>query len=263
MRVIVVDNASQDGTVEMVAAEHPEVEVIANEENVGFAAATNAGLRSGSASLVLALNPDTRVTGGSLDRMLSVMEAHPEVAVAGCRLETEDGSFDHASRRSFPTPLSALGHFTRVGRSDRAPRALSDYRATEVDSGPVDAVNGAFMLIRREPLERLGGFDEGYWMYMEDLDLCFRLAEAGWSTWYEPGATVVHAKGGTTPGGRSPRLQWAFHRGMHRFYKLHYAAARPWPVNAAVYAGIYAKLALAVVAGAPRRALARLRGGGG
>ena len=96
--------------------------------------------------------------------------------MAGPRLELEDGSFDHASRRSFPTPLSALGHFTGLGRREGASGALADYRAPAVESGPVDAINGAFMLIRRAALEQVGAFDERYWMYMEDLDLCYRFA---------------------------------------------------------------------------------------
>ena len=88
----------------------------------------------------------------------------------------EDGSFDHAAKRSFPTPLSALGHFTGLGRRPARPRALAPTGAPEVERGPVDAVNGAFMLMRRAALEQVGLFDEGYWMYMEDLDLCYRLA---------------------------------------------------------------------------------------
>jgi GT2 family glycosyltransferase len=259
MQVVVVDNASGDGSAEMVAAEYPNVELHASERNLGFAAATNLGIRSQSAPYVLALNPDTRLTEGALETILAVMDAHPEVAVAGCKLVLEDGSFDHAARRSFPTPLSALGHFSGLGRRRGAPASLTAYRAPEVDSGPVDAVNGAFMLIRRDAFDQVGGFDEGYWMYMEDLDLCYRLSEAGWITWYEPGATVIHVKGGTTGGRRSPRLNWAFHKGMYRFYRRHYAPRRSWAVNAAVYVGIALKLAAALVASAARRALGGLR----
>jgi N-acetylglucosaminyl-diphospho-decaprenol L-rhamnosyltransferase len=258
MRVIVVDNASGDGTVEMLAAHYPEVTLDAASENLGFAAATNRGLRFGAAPYALALNPDTRVTEGALERMLELMDSHPEVAISGCRLERQDGTPDHAAKRSFPTPLSALGHFSGLGRGRRAPRALTGYTAPEVESGPVDAVNGAFMLIRRRALEQVGGFDEGYWMYMEDLDLCYRLAEAGWTTWYEPRVTVTHLKAGTSGPRRSPRLNWAFHRGMYRFYHQHYAPSRPRALNAVVYAGIAVKLALALARSAAGRALESL-----
>ena len=238
LATVVVDNASGDGTVEMIRAEFPEVTLVANDRNTGFAAASNRGIRLGSAPYVLALNPDTRVPPGALDRLVEVIEAHPRVGVCGCRLEREDGSFDHAARRSFPTVLGALGHFTGAGRGKRAPSALAQYRAPDVDSGEVDAVNGAFMLMRRAALDEVGLFDEGYWMYMEDLDLCFRLGEAGWVTWYEPSVTVTHVKGGTTGGRRDVRLTYAFHRGMLRFYRNHYAPHRSVLVNGVVYAGI-------------------------
>jgi N-acetylglucosaminyl-diphospho-decaprenol L-rhamnosyltransferase len=259
MSVIVVDNASGDGTTEMVSSEYPEVELVASPTNLGFAAATNLGATRGEAPYLLALNPDTAVTDGALDAVLEAMEEHPDVAVAGPRLLRPDGSLDHASKRSFPTPLSALGHFTGVGRRAGASGKLAAYRAPDVDSGRVDAVNGAFMLMRRSAFEQVGGFDEGYWMYMEDLDLSYTLAQAGWGTWYEPGATVMHVKGGTTGGERSVRLNWAFHRGMYRFYRKHYAPSRSWALNGVVYVGIAVKLATAVVHSLLRRSRARLR----
>jgi GT2 family glycosyltransferase len=259
LRVFVVDNASGDGTVEMVTAGYPEVELRPSGTNLGFAAATNLGIRAGQAPYVLALNPDTRVTEGALEAVAAVLDDRAEVGVVGPSLLREDGSPDHAARRSFPTPLSALGHFTGVGRRPGAPGALTAYRAPEVESGPVDAVNGAFMLIRRAALEQVGGFDEAYWMYMEDLDLSYRLAEAGWVTWYEPAATVLHVKGASAGPHRSLRLNLAFHGGMRRFYHDHYAPKRSPFVNVAVYAAIGLKLAIAVVRSAAARALGALR----
>jgi hypothetical protein len=256
--VVVVDNASGDGTAELVAREFPDVDLVASETNLGFAAATNLGARRGSAPYLLALNPDTAVGPGALDRVLSVLDSHAEVAVVGPRLLRPDGSFDHAARRSFPTPLSALGHFTGVGRRARSGR-LAAYRAPEVESGPVDAVNGAFMLMRRSAFEAAGGFDEGYWMYMEDLDLSYRLGRQGWLSWYEPSATVGHVKGGSVGGPRPLRLNWHFHRGMGRFYRRHYAAGRSPAMNALVYAGIAAKLVASAAQSLLRRSLARLR----
>ena len=123
LRVIVVDNDSGDGTPEMVAAEFPLVELVEAGANIGFAAATNLAAQRGSAPFLLALNPDTQVTEGALDTILATLEEHPEVAVIGPRLLRPDGSFDHASKRSFPTPLSALGHFTGLGRRPGRPPA--------------------------------------------------------------------------------------------------------------------------------------------
>jgi N-acetylglucosaminyl-diphospho-decaprenol L-rhamnosyltransferase len=254
IRVHVVDNASEDGTAEMVAREFPDVELTVSSENVGFAAANNLAIRAGSAPYVLALNPDTRVIAGSLERMCALMDAHPEIGISGPRLELEDGSFDHASRRGFPTPLSALGHFTGIGRGERAAGALAGYRAPGVDAGPVDAVNGAFMLMRRAALDQVGLFDEGYWMYMEDLDLCYRFAKAGWVTWFEPSVTVIHVKAGTSGRDRSWTLNRAFHRGMYRFYRTHYAPHRGPVENAVVEAGIAAKLLVSAARSGLRRA---------
>jgi GT2 family glycosyltransferase len=251
INVHVVDNASRDGTAEMVAREFPEFQLTASERNLGFGAANNVAIRAGSAPYVLCLNPDTRITEGALDQMMEVMDRRM-VGICGPRLELEDGSFDHAAKRSFPTPLSALGHFTGVGRR-RGSGALAAYRAPEVDAGPVDAVNGACMLIRRTALDDVGAFDEDYWMYMEDLDLCYQFDKGGWVTWYEPSATVIHLKAGTTGAIRSPRLNYAFHYGMFRFYRKHYAAQRAKVVNALVYAGIAVKLLISMARNAARR----------
>jgi N-acetylglucosaminyl-diphospho-decaprenol L-rhamnosyltransferase len=245
-RIVVVDNASGDGTVDMLQDDFPEVEAIANGHNAGFAAANNVAIRRGTAPYVLVLNPDTRLTE-PLEPLLELMEERPEVGICGCRLVREDGTFDHAARRGFPTPMGALAHFTGIGRRRWAPRALAQYRAPEVEEGQVDAVNGAFMLMSRAALDEVGLFDEGYWMYMEDLDLCYRFARAGWVTWYEPTVEVVHRKHGTSGELRSPLLLYHFHRGMHRFYRKHHAGRRP-PFDALVYAGIAAKLGLALAA---------------
>jgi GT2 family glycosyltransferase len=251
MNVRVVDNASDDGTAAMVRSEFPQVGLIVAPRNIGFAAASNLVMRGGTTPYVLCLNPDTRVTPGALDRLLDLMEEHPEVGISGCRLETLDGTFDYAAKRSFPTPLSALGHFSRVGRRLES-GVLAAYRAPEIESGPVDAINGAFMLFRRSALEQVGLFDEGYWMYMEDLDLCYRFAQAGWVTWYEPSATVIHVKAGSSGPVRSPKLNYAFHYGMFRFYRTHYAAQRSSLMNGAVYIGIAAKLAISLARNALR-----------
>jgi GT2 family glycosyltransferase len=260
--VRVIDNASGDGTAEMVEREFPDVELTVNAENAGFGAATNIGLRAGDSAYALVLNPDTEVTAGALDRLLEVMEARPELGICGPRLEQPDGSFDHAAKRSFPTPLGALAHFTGVGRREHAGSVLSQYRAPDLgedEAGRVDAVNGAFMLIRRTALEEVGMFDERYWMYMEDLDLSYRFAQAGWGTWYEPSATVAHVKSGTAGEIRSPRLTYAFHYGMYRFYRKHYAPQRNVLVNAAIYAGIAVKLGLSLVRSGVASGVSRLR----
>jgi N-acetylglucosaminyl-diphospho-decaprenol L-rhamnosyltransferase len=255
MRVFVVDNASNDGTDDLVRLEFPAVDMEISTRNLGFSAANNRAIRRGSGAYVLALNPDTCMTEGALDALVALMERHPEVGICGCRLVQENGEFDHASRRAFPTIVGALGHFSGLGR--RTERGgLAQYRAPNVEGGPVDAVNGAFMLMRRSALEEVGLFDEGFWMYMEDLDLCYRFRQAGWTTWYEPSVSVMHVKAGTSGKLRQPRLNYAFHYGMFRFYRKHYAADANPAVNVSVYAGIALKLALSIVSTESRRVLA-------
>jgi N-acetylglucosaminyl-diphospho-decaprenol L-rhamnosyltransferase len=261
-RIFVVDNGSTDGTLEMVREQFPEVELHAAAANLGFSRANNSAIVRGTGKYVLVLNPDTRISEGALDTLVSLMESHPEIGICGCRLELEDGSFDHAAKRSFPTPLGALAHFTGVGRRLGAPARLAQYRAPGVEAGPVDAVNGAFMLIRRSALHEVGLFDEGYWMYMEDLDLCYRFAHAGWVVWYEPSVTVVHIKAGSSGAHRIPKLNYAFHYGMFRFYRKHYAKNHSRVVNTLIYGGIAVKLAVSVVhSAASRRLVPHLRRG--
>jgi hypothetical protein len=241
--VTVVDNGRDPHTRAAVESIAPSATVVSPRANLGFTRAANIGIRRGRSEYVLLLNPDTEVFAGTLDRLAAVLDARPEVAVVGPRLVRPDGSFDHAARRSFPTIVGAIGHFLGIaGLVQRGP--LAQYRAPHIESGPVEAINGAFMLTRRSALESIGLLDKSYWMYMEDLDLLFRLKEAGWVTWYEPAALALHVKRGTTAGLRSPRLVWAFHYGMLRFYRTHYAPSRNPAVNGLVYAGIGARAAV-------------------
>jgi N-acetylglucosaminyl-diphospho-decaprenol L-rhamnosyltransferase len=247
--VHVADNASGDGTAEMVREQFPWVDLLEVGWNSGFSVANNLVLARTSSPLVLLLNPDTAATEGALERCVQSITEHPEVGMLGCRLVLPDGSFDHAAKRSFPTPLGALSHFAGLARSTRV-GVLSQYRANEVgehERGEVDAVNGAFMLVRRAALEQVGPLDEAYWLYMEDLDWCFRFHRAGWRVWYEGGATFVHVKGGLSKlGGHRPlRANVAFHRGMGRFYRKFYAGPRPL-LDGAVYLAIGAKLFVSV-----------------
>jgi GT2 family glycosyltransferase len=252
-RIYVVDNGSSDGTIEMVRSDFPEVELDVAHANVGFSKANNRAIRRGTGAFVLVLNPDTRFIESTLDPLIKLMQEHPEIGMCGCRLEREDGTFDHAAKRGFPTPLGALAHFSGVGRRGNAPARLAQYRAPLVTSGPVDAVNGAFMLMRRAALDTAGLFDEGYWMYMEDLDLCYRFKQAGWTVWFEPRITVVHVKAGSTGGFRGVRLNYAFHYGMYRFYRKHYARQNNHLLNGLVYTGLVGKLAVSLIRNELRR----------
>lgn len=248
MRVTVVDSGSPDGTPDMVAREFPAVR-LRREANIGFSAANNLVLREVEAEAVLLLNPDTEVYAGTLDAALARLRSDAEIGMVGVKLVTESGELDHACKRSFPSPASALGHFTGLGGSQ--------YRATHLgddEPGEVDAVNGAFMLCRAAAVQDVGLLDEGYWLYMEDLDWCHRFWDAGWKVFYEPAGVALHVKGGSSASRRAPKQEIAFHRGMGRFYRR-FDAPRSNPLlNAAVYAGIGAKLATSLAISAYKRA---------
>jgi GT2 family glycosyltransferase len=237
MLVTVVDSGSPDGTPDMVEDEFPQVRLL-RRGNVGFSAANNLVLRETHAEAVLLLNPDTEVYAGTLDAAMARLRSQERIGMVGVKLVTESGELDHACKRSFPTPLSALAHFTGVGGSQYRAAHLGDD-----EPGEVDAVNGAFMLCRSEAVSEVGLLDEGYWLYMEDLDWCHRFWDAGWKVFYEAAGVALHVKGGSSPRRRAPRQEVAFHRGMGRFYRR-FDARRHNPVlNAAIYAGIGAKLA--------------------
>jgi N-acetylglucosaminyl-diphospho-decaprenol L-rhamnosyltransferase len=274
MRVTVVDSGSPNETPDMVEEEFPAVR-LARRGNVGFSAANNLVLRQSQAEAVLLLNPDTEVYEGTLDAALARLRSEERIGMVGVKLVTVSGELDHACKRSFPTPLSALAHFTGIGRRgapgelhqisgllgrkfDAVRSTVGQYRATHLgddEPGEVDAINGAFMLCRSEAVREVGLLDEGYWLYMEDLDWCHRFWDAGWKVFYEPGGVALHVKGGSSPSRRAPRQEIAFHRGMGRFYRRFDAPRHNRLLNAAVYAGIGAKLAtsLALTARAGRR----------
>jgi N-acetylglucosaminyl-diphospho-decaprenol L-rhamnosyltransferase len=255
MRVTVVDSGSPDGAPDMVAREFPEVRLL-RRGNIGFSAANNLVLRESEAAAVLLLNPDTEVYAGTLDAALMRLRSQPRIGMVGVKLVLESGELDHAAKRSFPTPLSALAHFTGIGRGESAAGALSQYRATQLgedEAGEVDAVNGAFMLCRREAIADVGLLDEGYWLYMEDLDWCHRFWDAGWKVFYDPAGVALHVKGASSGGRRRPKQEIAFHRGMARFYRRFDAAEHNPLLNLAVYAGVGAKLVISLLITAMRR----------
>jgi GT2 family glycosyltransferase len=254
MRVTVVDSGSPDSTPDMVEREFPDVRLI-RRGNIGFSAANNLALRESAARAILLLNPDTEIHAGALDAALARLWSSERIGMVGVKLVTESGELDHACKRSFPTPLGALAHFTGIGRKDGASGTLSQYRATELgedEPGEVDAVNGAFMLCRAEAVREVGLLDEGYWLYMEDLDWCHRFWDANWQVFYEPAGVALHVKGGSSGDRRAPRQEIAFHRGMARFYRRFDAPRHNFLLNVAVYAGIAAKLAVSLAITAVR-----------
>ena len=259
MRVHVVDNASTDGTEE-VARNSPLVHDYRRlPGNFGFSVANNVALRRLTGDLALLLNPDTELRPGVLDHMVKLMEDEPSIGAAGCRLVDRENRPDHNAKRGFPTPSAAVAHFADPVWRRLTGRA-SSYRNEDVPEhaeADVDAVSGAFMLVRRQVLDDVGLLDEGYWMYGEDLDWCYRIKRAGWRVVYDGRVTTLHVKGGASGQHRRLRQNLAFHRSMGRFYRKH-EGGQSW-LDPLVYGGILGKFALSVALSAAARVSVRAR----
>lgn len=254
--VYVVDNASPDGTADMVARDFPWVRLTRRESNDGFAVANNVALRSLENRYSLLLNPDAEVGSGTIAHLVDVMESCQHIGVIGCRLVMDDGRLDHAAKRMIPTPWDAVRYFTLRPFG----KAVSNYVAPEIgefDVANVDAVNGAFMLVRNEAMQQVGYLDESYWMYGEDLDWCTRFREQGWRVVYDGRVSAGHSKGGSA-GVRSTKLNYAFHRSMQIYFFRHIGGPRT--VRGIIASGgIWIHFVLAVVVSSVRRHARRLR----
>lgn len=215
--VVVVDNASRDGSADRLEAALPAVRLIRNTDNRGFAAAANQGIQATATPFVFLLNPDAEVLAGTMAGLVKVGEEHPRAAAIGVLVRDPDGSVYPSARRA-PGLVVGLGHafvglFSRDNRFTRAYTMAGWDRTTE---RRVDWVSGSAMLLRRRALDAVLGLDAGYFMYVEDLDLCTRLARAGWQIVFSPEVEVVHVGGVST--GRSRRMFHEHGRSAYRYF---------------------------------------------
>lgn len=223
VEIVVVDNASSDGSAEMVRAEFPHVRLVANHENRGFTAASNQGLAQAEGRYLLLLNPDTEVVGDALATMIDHMDGHPEVGVLGPQLRYPDGS-RQSSRRRFPTFSTAIVESTVVQEWWTDNRFLRRYYMADTPDDqvqPVDWLVGACLLVRRQAYEQVGGLDEGFFMYSEELDWCRRIKAAGWGVVYLPTATVIHYEGKSSEQVVAAR-HIHFQSSKVRYFRKHY-----------------------------------------
>jgi GT2 family glycosyltransferase len=246
--VLVVDNASNDGSAEMVAEHYRWATLIRSPRNGGFAYGNNQALERSAGTAVLLLNPDTILPAGGIAQLLDTLRAHPEAGIIGPKLLKPDGRMHLACRRSFPTPSIAFYRLSGLSRLfPRSPR-FGRYNLTFVDPDQaieVDSVCGACMLVRRTVLERVGLLDERFFMYGEDLDWCLRTRQAGWSVRYEPGVVVQHQHGAASRQ-RALRTTYHFFKAMDLFYRKHYVDRYHPVVTGMVRTAIYGALAVAM-----------------
>jgi N-acetylglucosaminyl-diphospho-decaprenol L-rhamnosyltransferase len=224
--VIVVDNASTDGSPAMLRQRFPQVHLIENRENVGFARANNQAIERCEGDYVLLLNSDALLLANAAQAMLNLAEAKPRAGIVGAHLLNADSSFQ-ASYTPFPNLWQEFLILSGLGRILYG--CWYPSRGPEEDKGPqiVDYVEGACMLVRREAFEDVGGLDEGYFMYAEEVDWCYALREKGWQVWYQPTAKVIHLGGGSSRNRRTQR-EADLYRSRVRFFRKHYGDKAAW-----------------------------------
>lgn len=244
--IYVVDNHSRDGSVEYLKERFPYINIIASNHNLGFARANNIAIRQSKGRYVLLLNPDTFVSEDSIRNALDFMDGHPNAGGAGVRMYNSDGTLAMESRRGLPTPMTSFykmcGLCARFPKSHRFGRYYMSYLGWD-NPERIDVVSGAFCLLRREALDKIGLLDEDFFMYGEDIDLSFRLLKGGFENWYLP-QSILHYKGESTHK-TSFNYVHVFYRAMLIFFRKHYGHLGFWitmPIKFAIYISAFVAL---------------------
>ena len=223
--IFVVDNASVDGSADMVAEEFPQVKLICNEANVGFAAGNNVALRQVTGEYVLLINTDTIVRRDALRTMVEFLDAHPEAGACGCKILDPDGTLQLDSRRGFPTPLAAFCKMSGLSRFFPKHPLIAHYHMTYLDpeqTAEVEVLSGSCMMVRKAAMDQVGLLDEDYFMYGEDIDWCYRFYQAGWKSYYVPTTSIIHFRG-ESGRGVPLRILYRKSRAMSIFVNKHMA----------------------------------------
>ncbi len=225
LQIFVVDNASSDGSVGYLKKRFPHVHYILNDVNVGFGRANNQAISKAGGRYTLLINPDTIVRQDTLEVMYRHMENRPDTAAAGCKMLNPDGTFAPESRRSVPTPMTAFYKMLGLPRIFPNSRRFSAYYLGGEDQNreaSIPVLSGAFMFFRTDILKNVGGFDEQFFMYGEDIDLCYRIQKQGWNIDYQPATSIIHYKGEST---KKENLDYVvtFNKAMYQFFNKHYS----------------------------------------
>jgi GT2 family glycosyltransferase len=222
VEIIVVDSASSDNSVAMLRERYPQVQLLAQSENVGFTRGNNIGLRAARGRHLLLLNPDTAIIGDALQHMVAFLDAHPNVGIVGPYTHNTDGSYQ-STRRRFPTFATAI--FESTWLQAFAPRTLLDHfyvnDLPQNANAEVDWVQGSALLARREVYEEIGGLDEGYVMFSEEMDWCKRARDAGWRVFFLAGAHITH-HGGQSTSQVEARKHIHFQESKLRYFRIHH-----------------------------------------
>lgn len=239
--VLVVDNSSTDNTADMVRNKYPGVTLIENPRNLGYTRANNQGLAAARGRYVLFLNPDTILPHDALSLSMAFLRDHPDAGLLSLKLVNSDGTFQAACRRGFPTPMTAFYRMIGLSRLFPGSRRFGRYNLTYLDpnaTAEVDAVCGAYMMARGDLLRKLGGFDETFFMYGEDIDLCWRVRREGYRVFYHPAAEVIHFKGESS---RKNRIESAIHfyNSMFIFSRKYFSERMSFLPRSLLFIGIF------------------------
>ncbi|MCO5231868.1 MAG: glycosyltransferase family 2 protein [Chitinophagales bacterium] len=221
--VFVVDNASSDGSIEMIAQHFPQVELIASTENLGFSKGNNLAIRKSNATYILLLNPDTIVREDTFQQVVDFMDKHADAGALGVKMFDGQGIFLPESKRGFPTPKVAFFKMSGLSRIFPKSKIFNQYHLGYLDKDEVhevDVLSGAFMLLRKSVLDKVGLLDEDYFMYGEDIDLSYRIQKAGYKNYYYPHAPIIHFKGESTKKGSLNYVK-IFYKAMIIFAQKH------------------------------------------
>jgi N-acetylglucosaminyl-diphospho-decaprenol L-rhamnosyltransferase len=240
--VIVVDNGSTDGSQAMLGEQFPHVRLIQNQENVGFARANNQAMAVSEGRYALLLNSDALLLDNAAQALIDLAEAQPQAGIVGAQLLNPDGSFQ-ASHTPFPNLWQEFLILSGVGRMLHGRWYPSRGPEEEKGSQMVDYVEGACMLARREAYADAGGLDESYFMYAEEVDLCYAMRNKGWQVWYQPAARVIHLGGGSSRNRRT-RREADLYRSRVRFLRQHYGDRAAWLLKLQVYGFTAVKVAV-------------------
>lgn len=223
VEVIVIDNNSSDGTVEYLRDRFPFAQFIGNKENIGFAKANNQALQKAKGEYVLFLNPDTIIPEDIFTKCISFMKLHTDAGALGVRMIDGNGQFLKESKRGFPLPWVAFCKMSGLTKIFPASKTFARYylgHLPEKQTNAVDALAGAFMLVRKDVLDKTGGFDEQFFMYAEDIDLSYRIQKAGYKNYYLAETAIIHFKGESTK--KDKKYVRLFYKAMTQFSRKHF-----------------------------------------
>ncbi len=246
-QVVVVDNDSQDGTVEEIRLKFPDVNLILNKENFGFSRAVNQGLKTLDAQYYLLINPDAIIQDHALQKLIQFMDENPQAGICIPKVLNRDGTLQYQCRRGEARPWEVFSYFLGLARLFPNDQRFTGYLLNHLDNDKINevkAVSGSCMLIRREVVEQIGYLDERYFAYQEDTDYCFHARQVGWKVYYVPTAQVVHY-GGRGGSGVSPYFgvyQW--HRSYYLYYRKNLSKDYPFWFHPLYYFVMLAKMIL-------------------